>query len=148
MHYQEKRTLFSTIGAAIIFFVYCWYMNHNYHAELFAEDLDLKFWAKSFLWFIGISMVGQILIYIFFAIINYMATREEYPKIEDERDKLVELKAQRVSHHIFLLGFIGGFISLMFDIPQYWMLLIMIGVGFISGMVHGFLVIRYYRRGF
>jgi hypothetical protein len=55
---------------------------------------------------IPVSIVALIIIHIIYAIINKIVTNEDIPTIDDERDRIIELKSIRISHWIFTTGFI------------------------------------------
>ena len=101
MDNKEKQILVTIISLVLIIACYSVYVYNNYVAENFGIINDFKFWAKALLILIPVSIVSQIVIHIVFAIINKIVTNEDIPTITDERDKLIELKAIRISQHYF-----------------------------------------------
>jgi hypothetical protein len=91
--------------------------------------------------------VSQIVIHIVFHIINKIVTNEDIITICDERDKLIDLKALRISHWIFTMGFLLSMIALAIGMPPYVMFLTLIASGFISGIVSEIAKIYFYRKG-
>jgi len=148
MDNKEKQTLVTLITFIVIFTGYILYVYNNYvvgDAEILN---DLKFCGKAFLIFIPIAILAQIIIYIVFSIINKIITDEDLPTKNDERDKLIELKAIRVSHWIFTLGFLLAMGSLAIGMKPYIMLIILFFSGFISSVFSELTKLYFYRKGF
>jgi hypothetical protein len=89
----------------------------------------------------------QIVIHILFAIANRIITQEDMPDITDERDKLIELKCIRISHWIFILGFMLAMGSLAMGMKPYVMFLTLISSGFVASLASEVAKVIYYRRG-
>jgi len=67
--------------------------------------------------------------------------------ITDERDKLIELKSQRVSHWVFILAYILAMGSLTMDVPHYYMFLIFFVGGLLSELAQALSALYFYQRG-
>ncbi|MBI5540220.1 MAG: hypothetical protein HY951_09200 [Bacteroidia bacterium] len=109
---------------------------------------DFKFWGKAFLILIPVAILAQIIIYIVFAIINKMITNEDIPNLSDERDKLIDLKAIRISHWIFTLGFMLAMGSQAIGMQPYIMFVVLIFSGFASSIIAEIAKLYFYRKGF
>lgn len=96
---------------------------------------------------IPVAIVTQIIIHIVFAIINKIVTNEDIPVIDDERDKLIELKSIRISHWIFTLGFMLAMGSQAIGMQPWVMFITLIGSGFLSGTISEGVKIYFYRKG-
>ena len=148
MSYQERRVLVSIISSVLINVLYSIYMLQRY-PEASAYSVEIfHFWGSFFLVLILVSIVAKILIYIVFAIVNAIATREEEPPITDERDKLIELKSNRYGLYVFALGFVLAMASLVFNTPPTGMFLILFAAGFASDIASEISQFVFYRRGF
>ena len=123
---QEKQILVSVISSILILGFYSLYVYQKYIAGNPEILNDFKFWGRSFLFLIPVSIVVQIIIHIIFAIINKIITNEDFPSITDERDKLIELKAIRISHWIFISGFVLSMGSLTLNMQPYVMFITLI----------------------
>jgi hypothetical protein len=147
MGHQEKQSIISIIGSVLVIGFYSVYVYKNY----IQADLELlnnfQFWGKSFLYLIPIAIVVQIVIHIVFAIANAIITKEEIPGFTDERDKLIELKSIRISHWIFILGFMLAMGSLAVGMKPYVMFLTLISSGFLASLAAEVAKIVYYRKG-
>lgn len=147
MSYREKESLVNIFSGLLITAVFAW--------EVYQRQLDGKFdltedfskWGTLFLIFIGVSIVSRIVIYIIFHIINAIATREQDIPIEDERDKLIKLKATRNSHYVFSGGFVLGIVGLSLGMPVYGIFIAFIISGLLSEIVDNGSQIYFYRKG-
>jgi hypothetical protein len=147
MDSKEKQIMVTAISLMLIFAIYSIYVYNKYIADNFNILNDFKFWGKTFLILIPITIVSQIVIHIVFHIINKIVTNEDIPSICDERDKLIDLKALRISHWIFTMGFLLSMIALAIGMQPYVMFLTLIASGYISGIVSEIAKIYFYRKG-
>lgn len=157
MSYQEKRTIASIISGLLVLAAYCIYAFANTHPEAG----DLKFWAVTILIFIGIgiglTIVIQIIYHIALSIAIAVKEREcdekkvertiESAMVEDEMDKLIELKSMRVGFAIAGIGFVAGLIVLALGGSGALMLNILFLSGGFGTIVEGFISLHYYRKG-
>jgi hypothetical protein len=82
-----------------------------------------------------------------FNIIYRITTNEKEPSFSDELDKLIELKATRNSHYVFILGFLLSMGSLVMDMSPSTMFIILFISGFLSELVGVFTQLYLYRKG-
>jgi len=148
MDNKEKQILVTSISLALIFISYSLYVYYHYIAVTPEIINDFKFWGKAFLILIPVTIVAQIIIHIIFAIINKVVTNKDMSTLTDERDKLIDLKAIRISHGVFTTGFMLSMVSLVIGLPAYTMFIILFASGFVSGIVSEIAKIYYYRKGF
>jgi hypothetical protein len=139
--------MISVLSTIIILGIYGLRVYTNYLADNPELLNDFKFWGKSFLILIPVMVVAQIIIQIIFAIINAIVTKKETAEITDERDKLIDLKAIRVSHWTFCAGFLMAMGSQAIGMQPYVMFITLIGSCFIAGIAEGITQIYYYRKG-
>jgi hypothetical protein len=147
MEQKEKQAIVSIIGSVLIIGIYTKYVYNNYIDGDLEILNDFQFWGKSFLYLIPVSIVAQIVIHIVFAIINRIVTREDMSDITDERDNLIELKSIRISHWIFVFGFMMAMGSLAMGMKPYVMFLTVISSGFLASLASEVAKIIYYRKG-
>ena len=164
MSYQEKRTVVSIVSGALILAAYCFYAFGRYESQAIAPD-DLKFWASTILIFIGIGIVASIIIQIVFHILLSISIAvkktiqdedcddKEIEKsisaeiIEDEMDKLIELKSTRVGFFFAGFGFIAALVSLVLNYSTAVMINILFFSFSVGSMLEGFAQLYFYRRG-
>ena len=164
MSYQAKRTIVSIITGAAVLVAYCIYAFGPGRAGALASG-DLKFWAVTMLKFIGIGIAATIVIQIIFHILLSVSVAikkkiqdqncadEDIEKsigaemVEDEMDKLIELKSTRVGFIFAGIGFVAGLFSLVLNYAP----VVMLNIIFISFMVgsifEGFSQLYYYGKG-
>jgi hypothetical protein len=148
MSYQERQSIMNLISTILITVLYSAYMIQRYpQGDLYSPDI-FRFWGAFFLILIPVSIVAKILIHILFAIINAIATQEEDIPITDERDKLIETKANTISSYVFIVGFVLAMGSLVIDMPPAVMFIILLLSGVISEMIANITQFYFYRRGF
>ena len=148
MDNKEKQILVTVINLFLIFGCYSLYVYNTYIVVNFNIINDFKFWAKVFLILIPVTIVSQIIIHIIFAIINKIVTNEDMSTLKDERDRLIDLKAVRISHWTSTAGFLLSMVSQLIGLPPYAMFLTLIASGFISGIATEVAKIYFYRKGF
>ncbi len=147
MDIKEKRILISLVSSVLILGVYAWNIYSRFIAGNPEILNDFSFWGKSFLILIPLAIVTQIIIQIMFAIYFSATSKEEIDPIEDERDKLIELKAIKISHYIFIVGFMLAMGSLALGWQAWLMFVVLISSGFIASIVSEIARLYFYRKG-
>jgi hypothetical protein len=164
MSYQEKRTGTSIFSGTLILAAYCIYAFGKYNSGAVAQG-DLKFWASTMLIFIGVGIGVTIIIQIIFHILlsvsiavkkkiqDEACSDKEIEKsieleiVEDERDKLIELKSMRIGFIVAGMGFVGALVSLVLDYSPVVMLNTLYISFCVGSLLEGAGQLYYYRRG-
>lgn len=76
-----------------------------------------------------------------------MTTGEKEPTFADELDKLIEMKANRISFFMFIIGFLLAMGTLVMNEQLQTMFIILIIAGFISDVIGSVMKLYYYRKG-
>jgi len=147
MSYQEKQNIVNIFSGLLITIVYALIVYQRHMQGRFDLTEDFSKWGVIFLVFIGVSILARIIILIVFHIINAIATREEKTPVEDERDKLVKLKATRNSYYAFTSGFVLSVMGLAIGMPVYGIFIAFVGFGLIAEIIDNGSQIYYYRKG-
>jgi len=147
MTYQEKQNVVNIFSALTVTLIYAWLVFQRHQQGQFDLREDFRQWGIVFLVFIGISIVARIIIQILFHIGNAIATREEKIPGEDERDKLVKLKATRNSYYAFTSGFVVSVMGLALGMPVYWIFIAFVVFGMLAEIIDNASQIYYYRKG-
>lgn len=143
-----QKAVFNLITTILIMGGYAIYV-FGINAEINLPRLEeLKFWGEFMLMMIGVTIVIKIVLYIVFAIFR-TATHGDADDIDfmDERDKLIEMKAERIGNHLFVVGFMGSMIPIAMGYPVQYMFIILISFGFMSGVLGDSLKIYFYKKG-
>ncbi len=160
MSYQEKKTIVNLFTGVLVLASYCIYTFGKYQSGI-VEPNDLKFWAGSMLWFIGIGIVASIIMHIIFNIVNSVAIAIENRNcddkvisktiessaVEDEMVKLIDLKSMRVGFGIAGTGFVAALVALVIGYSPAVMLNIIFLSCSVSSLFEGCLSLYYYRKG-
>jgi hypothetical protein len=153
MSYQEKKSVTNIVSSILITGVYTLIMYQKYLSGSLDDSNIFKFWAIILLIFIPISIVARIIIMIFFHILEAIVQTakgnefDDQLEVEDERDKLIGMKASRVSMISFFLFFILAFITQLFNVSNHLFFITLILGGFLTDLISEILTIRYYRKG-
>jgi hypothetical protein len=169
MSYQEKRVLTNIAAGSTLLLAYVVYAYSKYSAN--TEILsDAKFWAGLMLSFIGIGIGLMIIIQIVFHILYSIGiavtesidselngkgrkSDKEIEKrikaefVEDERDRIIELKSLRIGFIFAGIGFVGGLVALYLD-SQIGIMLNIFYIAIMTGSItEGITQLYYYRKG-
>ncbi len=147
MSYREKENIINIFSGLLITAIYAWFVYQRYLDGRIDLTDDFQAWGKLFLVYAGISIVARIVIYIIFHIVNAIATRDDKIPQEDERDKLIKLKALRNSHYSFVIGFMIAIIALAIGLPTYSIFIVFVISGLISEWIDNGSQMYYYRKG-
>ncbi|MDA3928316.1 MAG: hypothetical protein PF541_05115 [Prolixibacteraceae bacterium] len=148
MYSKEKQTLVTLISSTLVMIIYAIYV-YNRQVVPDPEIINsLQFWGKSFMLFIPIAIVAMIIVHIIFTIINKIVTNEDLDEVQDERDKLIELKTIRISHWLFTAGCLLAMGSQALGMQTWVMMATFIISGLVSSLVSEIAKFLMYRRGF
>jgi hypothetical protein len=160
MSYKEKQTIVSMLTGVVLLAAYCFY-SFGGSRTILSSPQDAVFWARAMLVFIGIGIAAAIVIQIVFHILLAIATavkerekgEEEIDRsihaamVEDEMDKLIELKSSRIGFAVAGMGFIAGLIALALGSAPVMMLQILFLSFGAGSLAEGGSQIYFYRRG-
>jgi len=155
MSYVEKRTIASIVSGTIFIVAYIISgiaVNHPID--------DVKFWATRMLVFIVIAILTLIVTQIVFHILLSIsiAARDRDCKdkviektikaefVEDERDRLIELKSSRIGYFFAGTGFVLALISILLDYSAGAMLHVIFFSLSIGSTLEGLVQLYYYRK--
>jgi hypothetical protein len=147
MEFQEKRSLVNLITTPLLFIFYYLYVFAQYRSLDVASGTDLSFWAKYILILVPVIIIPKIIIYIIFAIINKIMTGDKITDMEDEMDKLIDLKASRNGSIVFMIGFMLAMVALVSGWSAHSMFIIIFGSFLVSGIFGEASMFYYYRKG-
>jgi len=169
MSYHAKRTVTSIVTGAAVLAAYCIYVFGPAHA---GAQGDLQSWAVTMLIFLGISAAAAVAIQVVFHIMLSVgiAVKETVKEtvlegkiaadndqrisrsinaefVEDERDRLIDLKSMRVGFFAAGVGFIAGLVSLALGYSAIVMLNVLYLSFGVASLLSEFANLVYYRRG-
>jgi uncharacterized membrane protein len=164
MSYQEKKIITSMISGIILVSAYSLNAWNRFQTGTAAVN-DPRVWAGMMLRYIGIGIIITILLQILFHILVSIgiAIREKtrdtskqdeeieraikQEMVEDERDKLIELKSMRIGFILVGIGFLASLGSVVLSFPIAVMLNILFFSFFLGSFLESVVQLVYYRRG-
>lgn len=160
MSYQSTKTITSMVTGVSLLAAYCIYAFGKYGSRV-AENGDLQFWARTMLIFIGIGIAAQIVLQIIFHIVFSIgiAVKEgvsdekainrkiEASIIEDEMDKLIELKSLRYGFIFAGVGFVSALVTMALGYSMVLALNIMYLSFMVGSLLEGVASLYFYGKG-
>jgi hypothetical protein len=147
MSYQEKRSIVYLISTLLIIWIYYIYVFQKHADKSLSSETDFRFWGITILLTVPAQIVVNIITHIVFNIINVIATRETGPSFADERDNLIELKANRNAYIVFMIGFLVSMGTLALDIAPYVMFHLLLASLFAASIMWSCSQFYFYRKG-
>ena len=148
MSYQENRIIAYLISSLLGVGIYSFYVIQKYQEGSFDSTTISSFWGFVILIVIVGQIVLSIITSILVSIIHAITTREEELTQSDERDQLIDLKANRISFSVFGIGFVLAMITLATGLPPLVMFNLIVFSLFGAGIVGYITQLYLYRRGF
>jgi hypothetical protein len=156
MTYNSKKTIANMFVGIIISIAYA------IHALGNNAPNDLKSWSLTMLSFIGIGVVAIIIIQILFhiAMAIGIAVKEQQEDskeieriiaatmVEDEREKIINLKSANIGYIFAGIGFITMLVVLAFDASSIMGLNIMFAMYWVGSFIEGGVSVYLNERGF
>jgi hypothetical protein len=107
-----------------------------------------RLWGTVIVATIVMNIVGMIIMNIGFAIVHFASTNEEpqdQDYLEDERDKLINLKGTRVSYYVVTFAVLVAMLTFVLDRPPLVMFTLLIASGLVAQIAGD--VYRLFRYG-
>jgi len=139
MSFKEKSILGSLIITIIVFGYYFLQVFKTTGSTLFEVANGISF-------FIG-AVVLMVLLEIILHIILAITNKNESNQSNDERDKLIDLKATRISYYILVFGIFTVGVSMLFSFDTLLLANTMLLFFIIAEIVGFSMQLYYYRRG-
>jgi len=165
MNYKVKQTWALLFTVLLVLFIYLKRVLEVYSMEGITTFNDTGFWARTMLIYIGVFVVLTIITMIVFNVLLAVGVsvrnkidgqmngsiendiNDAFDDGEDEMDRLINLKAGKVSHIIAGVGFVAGLVALMFDLPVGVMLNIVYLSFMLGSIIEEAVKLYFYKRG-
>lgn len=147
MSYQERRAIVSLLTTMLSSGVYLYYVWQRYQNGQFEQTAEFAFWAWSIVLFVPFQVVIKVIMEVVFIVIHIVATKKEEPTIQDEFDRLIDLKAVRNFSNMFMLGFFLSLGTLILNMPPYSLFLGFLLSMMLAGVILDVSQIYFYRNG-
>ena len=148
MNYQENRIIGYLISVILATGYYSFHVVQKYLSGSFDLTTISSSWGSVILIAIAVQIVLSIFMGILFSFIPAGTRSEKNISLSDERDQLINLKADQISHAVFGIGFLIAMITLAIGLPPLVMLNLIVYSGFGAGIVGLITKLYLYRRGF
>jgi hypothetical protein len=151
MSFQEKNITVSLANFTLILGFFLFRVVQMIRSDSFEPENVFRLWGLIIVLAVIVTIFATILTHILSAIIHAIRTGEEKSNvedIEDERDKLIDLRGTKTT---YLVSSIGGFLSMLtfvFGQPPLVMFTLFILSGLVAQVVGDVLRLYLYRRGF
>ncbi|WP_187696264.1 hypothetical protein, partial [Xanthovirga aplysinae] len=137
----------SMISNLLIFGIYYLMVWSRYQESSFTSTEEFRFWGAVILILIPVLIAAKIILYIIFSIINTIITREEEDFLKDEFGRLIESKATRNFHHVFMGGFLLSMGVLVIGLPPKTMFMILLFAIYVSSLTQDISEFYLLRKG-
>ena len=148
MTYQQRQTISYLISTLLVSAGYAVYLLTKAREGIFDTDTIASSWGTTILVLIAIQVAVTIIVTILVTIIEAIRTRQEPNEFSDERDKLIELKANKASYSTFGIGFLLAMLALALGQAPLVMFNLIVFSMFASAIVGYITQLAMYRRGF
>ena len=148
MNYQENRIIGYLISILLAVGYYSFQVFQKYQEGSFDLTTISSSWGSVILIAIAVQIVLSIFMGILFSVIPASTRSEKNISLSDERDQLINLKADQISHAMFGIGFLIAMITLAIGLPPLVMLNLIVYSGFGAGIVGLITKLYLYQRGF
>jgi hypothetical protein len=149
MSYQQRNVAVALATHVLIagYFVINWLLMYN--GSGLVDKRVFVLWLTVIVATIAVTILGTILTTIVSSIAHAIKTRSDKPEqfIEDERDKLIDLKGTRVSYVTFCIGVGLAMLSFVLKQPALIMFSIIILFSLLSEIAGDIFKLVRYQRG-
>ena len=149
MSFQEKNIAASFVVFTLILGFYVTCVIQMVQNETFNLTNMVRLWVIVIVLGIVVTIVGTILTHIGSGILQAIKTREEpvIEDIQDERDRLIDLKGTRVAYIVYSIGVLLSMLTFAFGQPPLVMFSLLILAGLVAQIVSDVSRLVLYRRG-
>lgn len=151
MSFQQRNSVVSLLIAISILLYFALRLMSLVRNEAFSEANVFRLWYFIITATIAGNIVVIILANIGHGILESVRTRKEPEEVsfmEDERDKLIELKGTRVAHTVSSIGILVAMLTFVTEQPPLVMFCTLIGAGLVAQIVGDVYRLSRYQRGF
>lgn len=151
MSYQEKNVMVSLVSFTLVLVFYLTRASQLFRGDSVNAADVFGLWATVIVLSIIITIVATILTHMGTAIIEVIKTGEEDPKIEDledERDKLIDLRGTKVAYFVASIGTFLAMLTFALGQPPLLMFALLILFGLVAQVTGDISRLVLYRRGF
>lgn len=150
MSFQQKNITVSLANFSLILGIFLIRVFQMTQEGSFNSTNVFRLWGITIALAILVTIFATILTHIVSAIIQAIKTGEEDPKIEDiedERDKLIDLRGTRVTYFVYSIGVFLSMLTFALGRPPLVMFTLLIFFGIVAQITGDISRLYLYRRG-
>lgn len=150
MTFKQKNTAVTLINFILILSFFLLRISQLIQNDNFAEPAVFRLWGIIIALAVLVSIFAIILTHIATAILKTIRTGDNSPDIddmEDERDKLIDLKGTQATHTAASFGVLIAMLSYVFGQPALVMFSLLIFFGVLSQIIGDVTRLALYQRG-
>ena len=149
MSYRETSISVSLVSSLLVLGYYLVNWLQMYQDEGLNSAVVFRLWAIVIVATIILNILGNILTNIVLSIVHAIKTQsDKEPRfIEDERDRLIELKGVKASYITFSIGVFLSMLTFAFDLPPLVMFSLIIFFSVTAEITGDILRLYFYRSG-
>ena len=151
MSFQEKNITVTLISFTLILGFYLTRVFQMIQGEGLNSSDVFRLWGIVIVLAIIVTVVGMILTHIVSAIVIAIQTGDENPDIEDiedERDKLIDLKGTKITYTVSSLGSFLAMLTFALGQSPLVMFVLLVFFGLVAQVIGDLTRLVLYRRGF
>lgn len=151
MSFQEKNVTVSLVNFTLILGFFSIRVLQMIQGGNFEESNVFRLWGITIVLAVIVTIFATILTHIFSAILHAIRTGEEKSNvedIEDERDKLIDLRGTKLTYVVSSLGVFFSMLTFVFGQPPLVMFTLLIFSGLVAQVTGDVRRLYLYRRGF
>jgi hypothetical protein len=151
MSFQEKNITVSLINLTLILGFFLIRVLQMIRNESFISTNVFRLWGIIIVLAVVLTILATILTHIVSAIIEAIKTGKEDPEIEDiedERDRLIDLRGTKVTYFVSSIGVLLSMLTFALGQPPLVMFTLLIFFGVVAQIIGDISRLVLYRRGF
>lgn len=151
MSFQEKNTTVSLVNFTLILGFYLIRVSQLLQNGSFNSTNVFRLWGITIVLAVIVTIIATILTHIGSAVIHAVKTGEEKSNIEDiedERDRLIDLRGTRVAYIVYSIGVFLSMLTFVIGQPPLVMFSLLILFGLVAQITSDASRLVLYRRGF
>jgi len=151
MSFQEKNITVTLVSFTLILVIYLTRMFGMIQDGSLDSSAVFRLWGIVIVLAIVFTIVATILTHIITAIIEVIRTGNENPEIEDiqdERDRLIDLRGTKVTYFVSSIGVFLAMLTFVLGQPPLVMFSLLIFFGLLAQVIGDISRLILYRRGF
>lgn len=151
MSFQEKNTAVSLVNFTLILGFYLIRVSQLLQNGSFNSTNVFRLWGITIVLAVIVTIIATILTHIGSAVIHAVKTGEEKSNIEDiedERDRLIDLRGTRVAYIVYSIGVFLSMLTFVIGQPPLVMFSLLILFGLVAQITSDASRLVLYRRGF